>query len=213
MKDIAICGIGGLAREVACLIKIINKHTPTWNFIVFFVNDLPKGTETKYGPVIGNDDDLNNWKSNLSVVIAIGSSKIVKKIVEGLNNQNLDFPNLIHPDFNIVDKDSFTIGKGNIIQRGCSVSCDVTIGDFNIFNSNVVMGHDDTIGSFNTFMPAVRLSGEVTIGELNFFGVGSIILQQKKIGNNVRIGAGSVLMTKPRDGYLYMGNPAKKVEI
>ena len=76
-----------------------------------------------------------------------------------------------------------------------------------------VFGHDDVVGSFNTFMPAMRISGEVTIGDGNFFGVGSIILQQIKVGNNIRLGAGSVLMRKPKEGYLYMGNPAKKVEL
>ena len=45
------------------------------------------------------------------------------------------------------------------------------------------------------------------------FGVGSIILQQLNIGNNVRLGAGSVMMTKPKDGNLYIGVPAKKTEL
>lgn len=62
-------------------------------------------------------------------------------------------------------------------------------------------------------MPAVRISGAVTIGDGNFFGVGSIVLQQIKIGNNVRLGAGSVLMTKPKDEHLYMGNPARKIQL
>ena len=62
-------------------------------------------------------------------------------------------------------------------------------------------------------MPAMRISGEVNIGDCNFFGVGSIILQKIKIGNNVRLGAGSVLMRKPKDGILYMGNPAKKMNL
>ncbi|MFR9261720.1 MAG: hypothetical protein ACLVL2_13600 [Bacteroides cellulosilyticus] len=76
-----------------------------------------------------------------------------------------------------------------------------------------VFGHDDVVGSYNTFMPAMRISGEVNIGDCNFFGVGSIILQKIKIGNNVRLGAGSVLMRKPKDGILYMGNPAKKMNL
>ena len=46
-----------------------------------------------------------------------------------------------------------------------------------------------------------------------FFGVGSIVLQQIKIGNNVRLGAGSVPMTKPKDEHLYMGNPARKIQL
>ena len=80
-------------------------------------------------------------------------------------------------------------------------------------NGSVIFGHDAIVGSYNTFMPAVRISGEVKIGDGNFFGIASIILQQIKIGNNVRLGAGSVLMTKPKDGLLYIGNPAKKFEL
>ena len=41
MKDIAIYGAGGLGREVACLIRMINesKEIPEWNFIGFFDDD------------------------------------------------------------------------------------------------------------------------------------------------------------------------------
>ena len=62
-------------------------------------------------------------------------------------------------------------------------------------------------------MPAARISGSVNVGSHNFLGVGSIVLQQIKIGNKVRLGAGSVLMRKPKDGFLYIGIPAKKVEL
>lgn len=58
-------------------------------------------------------------------------------------------------------------------------------------------------------MPAVRVSGEVKVGDGNFFGVGSIILQQITIKNKTRLAAGSVLMTKPKEGELYIGVPAK----
>lgn len=62
-------------------------------------------------------------------------------------------------------------------------------------------------------MPLVRVSGEVTIGNSNFFGIGAIILQQVKIGENTRIGAGSIVITKTKDGFLYMGNPAKRINL
>ena len=61
-------------------------------------------------------------------------------------------------------------------------------------------------------MPGVHLSGEVKIGDCNLLGVNSVVLQQIKIGNNVTLGAGSVLMTKPKDGYTYIGTPAKKFD-
>ena len=215
MKDIAIFGAGGFGREVACLIKRINEKEPTWNLIGFFDDNVAmKGQPVShFGICLGGTDALIAWEKPLAVVMAIGNSIVVKKIVERITNPNIEFPNLIHPNFRISDPETFNIGRGNIIQRNCTVTCNVSIGDFNIFNGSVVMGHDVTVGSYNTFMPAVRVSGEVNIGEYNFFGVGSIILQQIKIGNKVRLGAGSVLMTKPKEGFLYLGVPAKKTEM
>ena len=214
MKQIAIYGAGGFGREVACLLNKINEVEPTWELVGFFDDGIEKGTQVShFGKVLGGIDELNAWTSELSIAITIGSPKIVQTLVPKITNPNIQFPNIIAPTVYFADKDTFKIGKGNIIQKHCSFSCDVTIGDFNVMDGADVFGHDDVVGSFNTFMPAMRISGEVTIGDGNFFGVGSIILQQIKIGNNVRLGAGSVLMRKPKEGCLYMGNPAKKMEL
>ncbi len=214
MKEIAIYGAGGFGREVACLLKKINEIEPTWEFVGFFDDGIEKNTQVShFGKVLGGIDELNAWPTNLSIAITIGSPKIVKTLVSKITNTNILFPNIIAPTVYFADPETFKIGKGNIIQKHSSFSCDVTIGDFNVMDGADVFGHDDVVGSFNTFMPAMRISGEVTIGDGNFFGVGSIILQQIKVGNNIRLGAGSVLMRKPKDGCLYMGNPAKKTEL
>lgn len=215
MKDIAIFGAGGFGREVACLIDRVNEANPQWNLIGYYDDNSEVWGKpvSHFGTCLGGIEALNQYSKPLSVVIAIGNSIAVKKVVDKINNPNVDFPNLIHPNFKISDVESFRIGTGNIIQGGCNVTCDVTIGDFNVLNGSIVMGHDDKVGNFNTFMPAVRISGGVTVGDFNFFGVGSIVLQQIKIGNHVRLGAGSVLMRKPKDGFLYLGVPAKKIEL
>lgn len=214
MKQIAIYGAGGFGREVACLLNKINEEHPTWEMIGFFDDGIEIGEEiSHFGKVLGNINDLNKWPTELSVVLTIGNPRTVQAIVSKISNPNILFPNIIAPTVYFADPQTFRIGKGNVIQKHCSFSCDVTIGDFNVMDGADVFGHDDVVGSFNVFMPAMRISGEVTIGDCNFFGVGSIILQQLKIGNNVRLGAGSVLMRKPKDGYLYMGNPAKKTEL
>lgn len=216
MKDIAIYGAGGFGREVACLIKIINdsKGIPEWNLIGFFDDNeaICGKMVSHYAPCLGGIDVLNEWNKPVSVVVAVGSPGAIAAIVNNIKNANVEFPNLIHPSFSVNDYETFQIGKGNIIQGGCAATCDVALGDFNVLNGSVVLGHDVKIGNYNCFMPAVRVSGEVHIGDCNFFGVGSIILQQIRIGNNIRLGAGSVLITKPKDGKLYMGNPAKKIE-
>lgn len=208
MKDIAIFGAGGFGREIACLINIINKESPTWNLIGFF-DDNPelKGTANEYGEIFGGVDVLNAWNKPLCILMAIGSGSTVKKVVEKIKNDCIVFPNFFYkPSFS--DENNVKLGKGNIIIDS-HFSCAVTLGDFNIMNGGVVFGHDDTIGNYNTFMPGVRVSGEVKVGNECFFGVGSIVLQQLMIGERVKLGAGSVMMTKPKNDSLYIGNPAR----
>ena len=210
MKNIAIYGAGGFGREVACLIR---NRLPEWEIIGFFDDGKVKGEQvSSFGPIYGGIDDLNAWPNELAVVIAIGNPKTVMFLLNKVDNPKISFPNIIHPNFEQLDPDTFSIGKGNIITADCRVSCNVSIGDFNVFNGACIIGHDAKIGSYNSFMPAVRISGEVKIGDGNFFGVASIVLQQIKIGDHIKLSAGSVLMTKPKDGQLYMGNPAKKTE-
>lgn len=215
MKDIAIFGAGGFGKEIACLLDRINKENPTWNFIGFFDDnsELKDKMISHYGKCLGGINELNSYDKDICLAIAVGNPNAVKNIVEKINNTHISFPNIIHPTTKYADDKTLFIGKGNIIQGDCFFSCDVKIGDFNVMNGSVIFGHDAIVGSYNTFMPAVRISGEVKIGDGNFFGIASIVLQQIKIGNNIRLGAGSVLMTKPKDGLLYIGNPAKKFEL
>ena len=199
MDEIAVYGAGGLGKEVACLINAINDNFFRWKLIGFFDDGIPKGYNVShYGTVMGGIDELNSWKERLAVVISIGSPAVVNRIVEMIKNKNVYFPNLIHPCIRISDKETFKIGRGNIIKHDCGFSCDVSIGDFNLFNGGVVLGHDIIIGSYNVFMPDVRISGETVIGDNNFFGVGAISLQRIVIGDGVKLGAASVLMRSPR---------------
>ena len=214
LQDIVIYGAGGFGREVACTINKINEISPKWNLLGFFDDGVEKNTKiSHFGNVLGGMADLNAWKSKLNVVIAIGNPITVKNVAEKINNDNVKFPNIIHPNVCNSDKTTFVIGKGNIIQTDCRFSCNVRIGDFNVLNSSVVLGHDVSIGNFNSMMPGVRISGEVNMGDCNFFGVNSVVLQQIKIKNNVRLAAGSVLMTKPKESCLYIGVPAKMMKI
>jgi sugar O-acyltransferase (sialic acid O-acetyltransferase NeuD family) len=213
MKKIAIYGAGGFGKEVACVLKSINEVTPTWNLIGFFDDGLPVGQKNKYGDILGGITELNKWHENLSIVFSIANASIIRKIVSKLENPLIEFPNIFAPGVIFFDKESLNIGKGNLFFFASRISCDVTIGDFNLGNSGVSLGHDVNIGSYNILGPMVRLSGNTTVGNGNFFGVQSVILQGIKIGDSTTIGAGSLVMRNTKDGYLYFGNPAKKITV
>lgn len=213
MKDIAIYGAGGFGREVACLLNRINAEVePTWNLIGFFDDGVEAGKRNEYGTVLGNIDTLNAWETPLSVVFAIGAPRVVAMLCRKVNNDNIEFPNIISPDTLFLDKGNMRMGKGNIICSRCLISCNTTIGDFNTFNGYITFGHDSVIGDFNSVMPAVKISGGVVIGNCNFLGVNSVILQYKSIADDVTIGASSVVLRSIKDPGTYVGNPAKRIK-
>lgn len=54
-------------------------------------------------------------------------------------------------------------------------------------------------------------SGEIVIGNNVFIGMNSIVLRGTYIGDNVIIGAGSVVSKDCEAGWVYAGNPARKI--
>ena len=220
MQNIAIYGAGGYGKEVACIIIKLNEFAVRkgeeipWHIIGFFDDGVAQGTAiSHYGKVLGGMAALNAYQSPLAIALAIGNPQVRKKVADRIANPYISFPNLIYPDIWYADKEAFSIGVGNIIGGGCTMSCDVKLGDFNILNGFVHIGHDVQVGCSNTIMPGARISGEVKIGGENMIGASSFILQQLKIGERVTLAAGGILMTRPKDGATYLGNPAKLLKI
>jgi len=211
MKDIAIYGAGGLGREIACQISKLNEIIKAgWNLIGFFDDGKAIGEDiSHFGKCLGGLAQLNDWETPLNVVLCFGSPRSLAKIHSLIVNPNINFPNIVSPDFSINDPETFKIGKGNIITGQCSATTNVAIGNFNLLNGHVHLGHDIKIGNFNVFMPGSRISGEVSIGCQNLIGADSFVKQQIKVGNNVTLSPLSALLTKPKDGNTYIGNPAK----
>ena len=212
MKDILIYGFGGFGHEVACLIDHINRIKPTWNVIGYIDDGVDVGTECKYGKVLGNCDTLNAWDKPVSVVIAIGSCKALEVVSQKITNPNVEFPNIVAPNVFYFDEESVTMGKGNIVTFGCRFSCNTRLGDFNVLNGNISLGHDASMGNYNVMFPETRISGQTSVGDRNFFGARCFVAQCLKVGNDCRFGAGAYILRKTRDGYLYLGNPAKRIE-
>lgn len=213
MKDLLIYGFGGFGHEVACLVNHINNYNPTWKILGYIDDGVEVGAECKYGKVIGNQETLNGWDKPVDVVIAIGNNKCLETISKNITNPNVDFPNIIAPNVFYFDNESVTMGKGNIVTFGCRLSCNVRIGDFNVLNGNISLGHDAQVGNFNVMFPETRISGQTSVGDRNFFGARTFVAQCLKIGNDCRFGAGAYILRKTKNGCLYMGNPAKRIEI
>ncbi len=212
MQQIAIYGAGGFGKEIYCLIEEINRIEPVWDFVGYYDDGKTEGEEIYHGKVLGGLESLNSVKHSLAVVFAIGNPKIIARLTSSIENSNIVFPNLIAPDFRVLDGATFRLGKGNLIFSKCTVSCFVEMGNFNVLNSLIGIGHDSTIGDCNVFMPGTRISGNVSIGNSNLFGIYSVVLPGIVMGNETVVGASSVVMNHTKDQSTYIGNPARKFD-
>lgn len=213
MKDIAIFGVGGFGREVLSLIKEINKVEFQWNIIGFFDDGHEVGEIINGYPVIGKIADLNEWSKPLSLIVAIGSPKVKELIVSKINNDNINFPTLIHPNVIIGDSNYVKIGSGCIICAGNIITTNIEVKNFVILNLMCTVGHDTIIGEYSSFMPSCNISGEVNIGKSVYCGTGVKIINQLSIGDNSIIGAGAVVTNNQPSNCTIVGVPAKVIKI
>lgn len=211
MEKIAIVGTGGFAREVLTLINDINGHKPQYKVMGFV--DADKSLTIHGLPVIGDDNEVNQSKEPISLVIAVGEPKMKAKIREKYNNPLISFPTLVHPSVLIGDKKSVEIGEGNIICAGCILTTDILIKDFVTLNLMCTVGHDTIIGSYSSFMPSVNISGEVIIKKSVYVGTGAKIINQLEIGEKTIVGAGAVVSRSLPANCTAVGVPAKPIKL
>jgi sugar O-acyltransferase (sialic acid O-acetyltransferase NeuD family) len=210
MRDLVIVGGGGLAREVSWLIKEINSEGKTWNFLGYIEADPSRvGQPCGDAVIIGTDEWLSGLGRKISVVIGIGTPRIIDRIRQNLIlNGNLQFPNLVHPNVSW-DRRRIQLGVGNIVCAGNILTTDIRIGSFNVLNLASTYGHDAVIGDACVINPGVNLSGAVTVGDRCLLGTGSLVLENLVLGDDVTVGAGAVVTRNVDSGLTVVGIPAR----
>lgn len=216
---VVVFGTGGISREVVNLIEHINLNSKSkmYNFLGYIEED-----ENSVGRVVSNNnkviasDDtiyrISDKYKLLGIVIPIGIPQIKVSIYQKVCHlKNIVFPNIIHPNVNY-DREAITMGYGNILAAGVSLTCDIQIGNFNLINLNSTIGHDTKIGNYNVINPLSSISGGVNIKNCCLIGTGAKILQQLEIEDNAIVGAGSVVLKDVKKSNTVVGVPAKKIK-
>jgi len=189
MKQIVIIGFGGFGREVAWLAKDCGRS------VLGFLDDKAEpGLHGAYN-VLGK---VAEWKkfANAEFVVAIGSPRVRKKVVDQLLSEGLEaFATLVHPS--VMMDESVKVGKGTVICAGTIATVDISIGEHVILNLNV------------TVAPMVALSGNVTLFPGAEVGTGAAIRQGVEMAAGSMLGMGGVLTKNTEENTIYIGSPAK----
>ena len=214
MKNIAIIGAGGLAREIKLLIDQINVVDSKYKFLGYIVSDLEKlGEYDSIEKVLGDFSVINSDIDCL--VIGIGNPthryKIGKLLIDNYSDQ-VEFPHLIHPNV-IYDNETCSFGKGVVVCASNVLTVNITLDDFCLVNLSCTIGHEAKIGKGAVLNPTVNISGGVTIGHGVLVGTGAQVLQYLQIGDDSVIGAGACVTKSVSPKSVAVGIPAKVVKI
>jgi sugar O-acyltransferase (sialic acid O-acetyltransferase NeuD family) len=210
VKDIAIVGASGFAREVAWLIRDINEEAQVWN-LIGHIDATFTGTRGHIGEsmIIGDDAMLMSYPRDLAVAIGIGDPKTLLRLRDSLaRNNRLLFPNLMHPSV-LCDWPRVKFGRGNIVCAGNILTTDIVIGSFNVLNLACTYGHDVHVGDCCVINPGCNVSGGVRVGDGCLLGTGSKVLQNVTIGPGATVGGGALVNRDVPPGVTAVGVPAR----
>lgn len=210
-KRIAIIGAGGCAREVAWLIKEINRVHPIYEFVGFLVSDLSRlGDRDSRNQVVGDFSWLEkNASSVAALALGIGTPSVRLRIGQELATRypNLEWPTLVHPTGRY-DEDTCQLGRGVLWFANVLGTVNLQIGDFSMISNGCTIGHESKIGKGCLLNPSVNISGGVLIENEVLVGVGAQVLQYLRIEAGATIGAGAVVTKSVPEGITVVGVPA-----
>lgn len=188
---LAIYGSGNLGREIALLIKEINKNKMIYNELVF-VNDFKTVDEVDGIRVTTFDDIITKYKSE-EVLFTIGIGEPIKRKekhdlikLNGYTLATLVHPSLFLPDDTIIE-------EGVVINKNSHISLNTKIGKNTYIQPMSAIGHDVVIGENCVISTHSTISGHCHIGNNSYIAINVPIREGISIGNNCIIGMGSVI--------------------
>ncbi|WP_259016015.1 acetyltransferase [Emticicia fluvialis] len=208
-NPILIFGAGSLGKIT---LDIFNRN----NVLVYgFLDDDKKLHNTEIGEIVvlGDTDDDGFLKiigQKTEAFVAIGNTKVKKKLVEILNERRKVMPvNAIH-DRAVVSEEAI-IGHGNLVMANAVINPFAKVGNHCIIQSGAVIDAEAQVADFANIGAGAIINTNVDIAEGAFIGSGAVIVTGIRIGKNARVGAGSVVVENVADNATVFGNPAQKV--
>lgn len=210
---IGIIGAGGFGREVFCLLTALQRRGADWEIVGFF-DDSPSESNhdlvRRLGSRIVGPVSAVRTQAPIAAVAAVGSATARQGIVAGLEDANVTWPVLIHPEATLGQDND--LGQGTVVAAGARVSTNVLTGSHVHIDQNATVGHDVRLGDFSRLNPQACVSGNVIIGAGALIGANATVLQGLRAGDCAVIGAGAVVVVDVGARHVVAGVPARQLK-
>lgn len=211
MKELLIIGARGFGREVFNLAKESKGYLSEFR-VKGFLDDKYDALNNfvDYPPIISSVEQYEISSDDI-FICALGDVNYKYYYSNIILQKGGIFTSIIHPSAFI--SQNTKIGKGCIISRYVTISCDVAIGDFVTISTHAGVGHDVQIGSWCHIGGYSNLSGGVQIEDKVTLHPGSNVVPHKIIHTSAVVGAGSVVLNNVKAGTTVFGVPAKRINL
>lgn len=207
---LAIFGAGGFGREVAILVRDIERANPgTFDLLGFMDDSEPEIARVEALGLRYLGDRATTLPAETSFVVAVGDGQTRQDVTRALEARGLKPTTLVHPSVWIGAP--VELGPGSVVCAGSILTTNISIGRAAQINLACTIGHDVAAGDFVTLSPAVSLSGGVKIGDLSTIYTRAAVNPTLSIGTDAVVGAGAVVTKDVPSGATVVGVPAKSL--
>lgn len=203
MNNLVIVGASGHGKVIADIAEKVG-YTD-----IVFLDDNPKVESCGTYKVVGECKSALSYK-NSDFIVAIGNTKVRRKIQSELIAMGLHIVSLIHPAAVIAP--NVKIGVGTVVMAGAVINPYTEIGQGCIINTCASVDHDCRIGDYVHVSVGAHVAGTVTIEDNTWIGAGATISNNIEIVADCMIGAGAVVVADIDEPGTYVGVPAKKIK-
>jgi len=210
MKPVVLYGINPTAREI---LEVSKRLEMDFNIAAFCLGDSYLKGETSFCglPLVAESEVVQKYPPGeydmLSCVDAWRRLRDRLLIYERLKGMGYFLRNFIHPYAYL--SGNIQIGENNIIMSYVRIEYGACIGHSNMFFSGATISHHNVIGNGTNINDKVILGGFVYVGDSCYLGLGSIVNNGIVIENDTLVASGAVVLKNTKQGYTYIGNPAK----
>lgn len=213
MTPLILFGAGGHAREIAQVVRDINRAQPgTWQLLGFMADThaATVSPPSLLAPYLGNSEQALSAHPAAHCLIAVGDSQARRRIAAQLQQQyaGLQFATLVHPLAWLAS--GVQLGVGSVVFAGVHINVDACIGTHASINLACTISHDCVLGTCVSLSPGVHLPGGVTLGDAVDVGTGACFRPRISVGNDAIIGAGAAVVRDLPANCTAVGVPAHR---
>lgn len=204
MKDLICIGGGGHCKSVIDVAE-------SAGFRIKGILDIPElvGTTVLGYPIIGTDDQIEEYINNSVFIVTVGHIKDVTlriKLHQKITGLGGTLATIIASTAHV--SKYAQLGEGSVIMHKAIVNADAIIGRGCIINTFANIEHDAQIGDYCHISTGAMINGNCKVGSGTFIGSQSAMVNGIEIVDGCLIGAGSLIRKSIKQKGVYSGNPA-----